>query len=141
MEQELQTKTGVARIPYSEVKEMVTTFHDRAKKHPEYDEATHVKAVWFSLEDIQSMCKRLTNKGADGVRIYFGRYPADVSKYIEPKPTPKTDTVIFVSTRTTEQGVEHSDYFVDMPHPMVPENRGEQCQPHCGGVDSFLSLA
>lgn len=140
MEQKLPTKIGVARIPYEEVKEMVTTFNTLAKNHPEYDEATHVKAVWFSLEDIQSMTKRLTEEGADGVRIYFGRYPADVSKYVDPKPLPNTNTVIFVSTHVNEKGVKHSDYFDDV-HPMIPENRGEKCQPHCGGVDSFLSLA
>jgi len=137
MEKELQDDLLYSPIPFYEVKEMVATFHDYELKHPQYDAGTHVKAVWFSIDDIQRMCQRLEKEGADGLRVYYGRYPNDVSNFVEPKPHPNTNSIIFVSTRKTEEGVEHSDYFVEL-HPITPENRGEQCQPHCGGVSSQL---
>lgn len=139
MEKEVQEKIVNSGIPFRELKEMVTTLHAYGKKHPEYDAGTYVKSVWFCIEDIKKMSKRLEDEGADGLRVYFGRYPADVSKFVEPKPIPNTNSLIFVSTRL-ENGVERSDYFDEL-HPITPENRGEQCQPHCGGTSPELQLA
>lgn len=117
---------------------MVATLHNHEKKRTDHNEGAYVKSVWFCIEDIRKMCERLLDEKADGLRVYFGRYPADVSKFEEPKPTPNTNSLVFVSTGNIG-GVKHSDYFVDL-HPMTPENRGEQCQPHCGGTSPELQL-
>jgi hypothetical protein len=140
MEQELQKelREGLifSPIPYYEVKEMVATLLAYESKRNGHDAGTYVKSVWFDIKDIKKMCERLVEEGADGLRVYFGRYPADVSKFVEPKPKPNTNSLIFVSTGNID-GVKHSDYFVDL-NPITPENRGEQCQPHCGGTSPEL---
>lgn len=126
-----EEKTASLGIPVSEVEIMVQTFYDYEKKHPDFDPAKHVKSVWFPKDKLAEMAQALTDEKGDGVRIYFGRYPTDVSGFEDPIPTPNTNSVIFVSTYA--DGDYHIDYFTDV-HPFDPENRGEQCQPHCGGA-------
>jgi len=119
-------------IPYSEAEAMVKNYRAHSKKNSEFNaELHHVKAVWFPIEDIIAMCDTLKAENADGLRVYLGRYPHDVSGFKDPKPLPNTDTVIFVSTRPNDKGVPKSDYYTFGF--MNPLNRGEQCEPTCDG--------
>jgi hypothetical protein len=132
--QELMTGTG---IPQSEVEIMVETFHAYEKLNPGFDPTMHVKCVWFPIDEITTFVKTLNDENADGLRIYFGRYPNDISKFIDPKPRPNTNSVILVSTQKGTNGIGKTDYFVPLDKaflPVAPENRGEQCQPTCDGV-------
>lgn len=139
MEKENKKMVSLAGIPYSEVYAMVQTYHDHAAKQPGFDYHQHVRCVWFPVDQILTLAEKLrTEPGADGLRVYFGRYPTDVSEFENPLPKPDTNSVILVSTRVNDKGVPRCDYFSDMP--MVPENRGEQCQPHCGGTDDGLNF-
>ena len=122
-------------IPESEVKTMVETYQTFSEKHPDYDPNTHVKCIWFKIDEIAGLIDQAKKEGADGIRIYLGRYPADVSKFVKPTPRADTNSVILVSTGLDENGnkAAKADYFVDIVH-AVPANRGEQCQPDCDGV-------
>ncbi len=96
-------------------------------------------AVWFSLEQVNQMIttlnhEKLMGMGTDGIRVYFGRYtsksvPKDNEEYLD------RDTILFVSTKIHEDGKSHQDYFEHLKTTieMLPENRGELCQPACTG--------
>lgn len=116
-----------------EFRTMIRTYSAHVAKRSEYDEKKEVRCVWFPIEQVNNIAKRLKREGADGLRVYFGRYPTDVGDFEDPKPLPDTNTVIFISTKKNEKG-EHEDYFTG--EPMIPENRGEQCQPNCGGTST-----
>ena len=119
-------------IPPNEVVIMAREYRDYAKRHKEYDPNKHVKAVWFDVEKIHQMCEDLIKEGADGVRIYFGRYPENVSQFEKPLPKPGYNSVVFVSTMKIN-GVPKTDYYT---HKLIdPLNRGEHCQPECEGAD------
>lgn len=108
-----------ANISKEEVRTMVRTHHDFSKKDPKYDYSTHVKCVWFPRAQIEHIASRLVTENASGLRVYFGRYPNS------------TNTVIFVSTGNGKKDYFKEEYQLDM----LPENRGEQCQPTCDGVE------
>ncbi len=123
--------TGLG-IPVGEVQIMVKTYYAYSSLHPQFDPRKHVKSVWFSIDQIAEMAQMLGDEGGDGVRVYFGRYPSDVSTFIDPKPTQDMNSVIFVSTY--DNNGQHTDYFTEV-HPFDPINRGEQCQPNCDGAN------
>jgi hypothetical protein len=131
---------ALSGIPFNEVFAMVEAYHTHSSQQVDFDMAKHVKCVWFGIDQITGMYNKLISEKADGLRIYFGRYPDDVSKFDNPKPIPNTNSVILVSTQVNDMGVPRSDYFTDL-NPAVPENRGEQCQPHCGGTSPRLTFA
>ena len=119
----------IGDITKKEVRIMVKRHHDFSKKHPEYQEKTHVKCVWFPIDEIEYIYKQSIKEGADGIRVYFGNYPEkDLSGKLYPNP--HTNTVVFVSTKNG-----HQDYFTEEIYEMSPENRGEQCYPTCTGVE------
>jgi hypothetical protein len=131
---EVKKKMSLNGIPHSEVETMVETYHTYCKKHPDYDEHTHIKCIWFPIRQINDLCNKIETEGGDGLRIYFGRYPNDVSLFEPPLPAADTNSVILVSTGKDDSGkiTPKNDYFVD--EHAAPENRGEQCQPTCTGV-------
>jgi len=138
--QEEKLVTG-SKIPQDEVIAMIKEYRKHSKKPTAYAKSNHVKSVWFPLEQIQKMCEQISleTKGSKGgIRIYFGRYPNDVSGFIKNEEIkPNSNTVVLVSTKDVN-GV-HQDYFTKLaPGPKgkdtEPENRGEQCRPNCGGT-------
>jgi len=118
-----------------DVRVMVQRYYDSLKNPPPFDPLTYVKSIWFGLDQINYIQSRLVTENTDGVRIYFGNYPqydSDGKAF----PNPYTNSVIFVSTYA--DGVDpqtgtklHKDYFDEIQH-MIPQDRGEQCQPNCG---------
>jgi len=121
----------ITSIPFEEVEIMVKGYADHTKEDLDRLTNKNVKSIWFPLDQISRITKQLEKEGADGLRIYFGRYPKDVSKFEDPKPIPETNSVILVSTKA--HNGYHQDYYTNLS-PLVPENRGEQCQPQCQGT-------
>jgi hypothetical protein len=116
--------------------EMVKAYSARsAEKNPA---EKNTKCVWFSLEQMDRIltllkAEKLSGKGTDGLRVYFAQYTektAGGDKHLIGK-----NTVVFVSTRA--DGKMHQDYFdnLKLASYMLPENRGELCQPHCTGTE------
>jgi hypothetical protein len=127
----------IANIPAEELQIMAKEYRRHARKHPDYVKGDHVKSVWFPIGQIVKMCGQLMTEGADGVRIYFGRYPENLANFKGENLVPNSNTVILVSTQ--KEGKLHKDYFKAISVnakaiDIEPENRGEQCQPHCDGT-------
>jgi hypothetical protein len=117
---------------------LIETFKKYAIPVPGGKDVT--RSVWFDIKQIHridSLLKDEESKGmkTDGIRIYFGTYP---QKDLHGKAYdyPFQNTVIFVSTKDSiaDNQHYHQNYY-DHPevHPMVPENRGELCEPNCKG--------
>ena len=127
-----------AKIPKEEVLTMIKEYRKHSKSPSAYVKDDHVKSVWFDVYKIKEMCEQIIDENGDGIRIYFGRYPASVKDFVNNKEIkPNRNTVILVST--AKEGNKHQDYFTKLaPHlkgkETEPENRGEQCQPHCAGT-------
>ncbi len=126
--------TSLTSVPLPIAKEMAKTFR---KNHVRTNEDT--KSVWFPKEQIVAIANALEKEEkADGIRVYFGQYTEDLIKKLNeipgadeiPKNYANRNTIIFVSTRE-ENGIKKTDYFTDMKHPMIPENRGELCPNDC----------
>ncbi len=109
-----------------------------------YDQANpgKTKSVWFSLDRVEDLLMllhedHLNNLKTNGIRIYFGQYPAD---YDSPKEWAGRDTILFVSTY--EDGNINRDYFrhIRKKEPILPFNKGEICPPpsDCGNNGSLL---
>jgi len=131
MKAEEKKDVEIASIPFEQLVIMVNEYANHTKD--DLDRATNkqVKSVWFPISQITRISEQLVREKADGLRIYLGRYPKDVSKFKDPKPIPETNTVIFVSTYAVDG--YHQDYYTTL-NPIIPENRGEQCQPKCDGT-------
>lgn len=125
--------TSLTSVPLPFAKEMAKTFRKNQVRTN-----NDTKSIWFPAEQIIAIANALEKEKADGIRIYFGQYTDDVIKKLNeipgaekiPEDYAGKNTVIFVSTRE-EKGVKKTDYFSDMKHPMVPENRGELCPNDC----------
>lgn len=141
MKEEHEKSVTAMNIPHNEFKTMIREFRKHSRKPTAYEKEKHIKSVWFPLEQIQKMCEQIsqeTNGSGGGIRIYFGRYPNDVSGFTNNrKIKPNSNTVILVSTKDVD-GV-HQDYFTKVAPGLKakdtpPENRGEQCRPYCDGT-------
>jgi len=127
-----------AKIPKEEVLTMIKEYRKHSKKPTPYVKGDHVKSVWFDVYKIKAMCEEIISEKGDGIRIYMGRYPASVKDFVNNKEIkPNRNTVILVST--AKVGENHQDYFTKIAPQLKgkdtePENRGEQCQPHCEGT-------
>jgi len=111
---------------------MVKQHHKFSKKNPDYKLTPNVRCVWFPCEQVKYIYERLKAENADWLRVYFGRYPKkDTSG--KDFDHPDTNTVVFVSTKVID-GVSRVDYF-DEKINMIPQNRGEQCEPSCNGTE------
>jgi hypothetical protein len=123
---------SVGGLSQSDVVTMVKRYYANLANPPAFDPKTYVKSVWFPKKEIDYIQSQLGIEGGDGVRVYFGNYP-DADSSGTAFPNPSSNTVIFVSTKW--DGTSHVDYFTETETPHFdPENRGEQCQPNCGGT-------
>ncbi|WP_184543012.1 hypothetical protein [Mucilaginibacter sp. FT3.2] len=107
----------------------------------------NTRAIWFSIDRLEAVVKKIRAEGGDGVRFYLATYDTVYTeKFKGHKPAREYwgyNTLVMVSTKdTTKDGSKyHWDYYgtsltgntavnskgfiVGMP----PENRGEQCPP------------
>lgn len=110
------------------LRQMIVNYRMHAARHEDFNKTPHVKSVWFNDAQVKKIIKSYEDEGADGLRIYFGRYPDDLSAYpgLDNKHQ-QTNTVAFVTTHNGGSDNFKSGFMMD------PENRGEQCQPNCRG--------
>lgn len=120
-------------LSYAEVQTLVKEHRAYTQQHPKFTKNTSARCVWFDIDRLKAMVTRMEASGADGLRVYFGRYPAEG---FTGKFTPNINTVVFVPTKEIN-GVAKSDYFKD-DEGDTAENRGELCEPNCGGSDDGL---
>lgn len=121
-------KTPAPVTTLKEATLMIKNYRAYAERNPDFKLKPHVKSVWFSIDQITSMYEQLKKEGANGVKVYFGRYPSDVSIFDDPKPIPNSNTVVFVSTKADPTNPQaRTDSYE------VIENRGMQCEPDCIG--------
>ena len=130
----MKNKNEKTAISYEEAVSMVKHYRAYMEMNPVFDAKTHVKSVWFSMEQLTKIYERLKEESSNGLRVYFGRYPDDVSDFSDPKPIANTDTIILISTKANGLERDGSDDGSNDDDYDLIENRGEQCQPHCGGI-------
>jgi hypothetical protein len=109
------------------------------------DATEKTRAVWFGLDQMNHIMDFLkaeekAGMGTDGLRVYFGKYVQGTMKDVDPTYLGR-NTVIFVSTKFAGYDPDdpkikiHEDYFEHKASfTMIPENRGEICQPRCRGT-------
>ncbi|HEY8972129.1 MAG TPA: hypothetical protein VIM64_23660 [Puia sp.] len=129
----LTDTTGGSRVPASVAQLLIGTYKNEEGWPPD-----KTRAVWFSLSSIIDIQALINENGGDGVRIYFGKYPADVDVPGTPDPAYKGKvTVVFIPTVTAADG-SHTDIFP----PIAPGgavalddgtgyNHGSLCPPNC----------
>ncbi|MEX8547656.1 MAG: hypothetical protein V5804_08650 [Mucilaginibacter sp.] len=150
-----KTKTTLTgAISEEHAKEMIKAAADDAAARskpqiPNGDKEPITHCVWFSLEQINKMVAILNLEKffgckTDGVRVYFAKYTENTAPEKSKKQYIGRDTVVFVSTKKHDDGVSHIDYFDHLlpestnedKHEMLPENRGELCEPKSACIGS-----
>jgi len=136
----LNGKTALLSIPFSEAKAMVNNYIDKIGRD-EHGQLKNTVSAWFSLEQLNNITNTLNaeqqastqhtpNQVTDGLRIYFANYgdtpPAGHEDY------KGKNTVVFISTHNVA-GIpgKHKDYFQNIVPQvkMEPQNRGNLCPP------------
>ena len=90
-------------------------------------------STWYGLDELTAFLQLAKEHQADGVKMYFGVYPAD---YAETPEFQGRQTVVLVATRQklTEHGTVNKDIYMDKGG--APEilafNASEICPPWCG---------
>ena len=97
---------------------------------------------WYSVEELEEFLETVKMNGGDGVRFYFGAYPADFTG----KPDyAGRQTIVLVATRSKEENGDlvHKDmYITEKGNPVaLAYNMGNYCPPVCrGGLGSGLGI-
>lgn len=114
-------------------------------------EVPDTRAVWFGIERLKSLIKKIEAEGGDGIRFYFATYDstynAQSKTHVPIKEYWNRNTLIMVSTKDSLG--YHRDYYNDkinskaangMILSTTPENRGEMCPPpaNCSGIGATL---
>lgn len=91
-------------------------------------------STWYGLAELQSFLELARDNQADGIKMYFGVYPADFEKVPEFQGR---QTVVLVATRKnhTETGITNKDVYLltDGKAEILAFNAGQLCPPWCGG--------
>lgn len=110
------------------------------------------RAIWFGIDRLEAMVKKIKEEGGDGVRFYLAtyddKYPKDLKNGY--KPDIKYwgyNTLIMVSTKDSINKY-HRDYYSNktgskgfiLGVTTDPENRGEMCPPpaNCTEIGATL---
>lgn len=114
-------------------------------------EVPDTRAVWFNIERLKNLVKKIEAEGGDGIRFYFATYDssynAKSNTHIPVKEYWNHNTLIMVSTKDS-LGF-HRDYYNDkinskaangMILSTTPENRGEMCPPPANCQDIGATL-
>ncbi|MFC4213219.1 hypothetical protein ACFOWA_18645 [Pedobacter lithocola] len=153
------TKDGTDNtIPVDIAKKMTAAFRASEKT----DNASYTKAAWFPASQITALAEKVAKFEGDGVRIYFGRYTADIIDCINklgygdeiPSSYAEMNTLLFVVTKDID-GKPRTDYFVDKtshdshevsiknvgdaPNPTDPDNRGKLCPDVCDDGSELMN--
>lgn len=114
-------------------------------------EVPDTRAVWFDIERLKSLIKKIETEGGDGIRFYFATYDssynAKSNTHVPIKEYWNHNTLIMVSTKDSLG--YHRDYYNDkinskaangMILSTTPENRGEMCPPPANCQDIGATL-
>ncbi|MDR3716229.1 MAG: hypothetical protein P4L51_25785 [Puia sp.] len=87
---------------------------------------------WYSVEELEEFLETVKMNGGDGVRFYFGAYPADFTG----KPDyAGRQTIVLVATRSKEvdENVINKDLYThtDGKPAILAYNLGALCPPIC----------
>lgn len=109
------------------------------------------RAVWFGIERLKALVKKIEAEGGDGIRFYYAAYDSVYNEksdaHVPIKPYWNHNTLIMVSTR--DSASIHKDYYTDFKLngefkgfiiTAKPENKGEMCPPpvDCNGTGATL---
>jgi hypothetical protein len=91
-------------------------------------------SVWYSLDELKQYIATAEAAGADGIRVYFGVYPAVFPENILAQDR---QTIVFVATQQKLSGTgktENKDLYVSTPDgpEIIGFNFGLPCPPYCG---------
>jgi hypothetical protein len=107
-----------------------------------FERIQNTRSVWYSIDQMEEIVKRIKKEGGDGIRFYFARYDEEIVGNICHS---KQNTILMVSTNDTliEGKLLHFDYYEDkkgLVVKIVPENKGEICPPpkDCKTIGAFL---
>ncbi|PWT70294.1 MAG: hypothetical protein C5B59_20900 [Bacteroidetes bacterium] len=92
-------------------------------------------SVWFSAEEIQEFLDKIKEYGGDGIKFYFGAYPAD---FPEKPEYAGRQTIVLVGTKRKEMengGFADKDMYITRNGvtSIFSVNSGRLCPPICGG--------
>lgn len=143
----IEEKTGGIIITELEARALAAGFNKLVRPRGSTSES-QATSVWFSEETIEKLYNALykgpRNAELDGIRIYFGRYPAN---YGMPEKKGKLTAFILLTEfkpdapGTTPQSSSHKDIFYFTKN-MFDEkffnfNHGELCPDSCDYVLNF----
>ena len=125
--------TEGSRISESVAQQLIGTYKAEEGWTPD-----KTRAVWFSSADIADIASLINESGGDGIRIYFGKYPATTDIPGTPDPAYKGKvTLVFIPTVAGEGG-SHQDLFPPVAGPGAAAadggqgyNHGSLCPPNC----------
>jgi hypothetical protein len=121
---------------------MVDSTIDDASARNTTKKVPNTRAIWFSIERMDSLVSRIKREHGDGIRFYLATYDSTYKEaFGGNKPNKRYwghTTLVMVSTKDSTVKPYHQDYFyrktANGPSQgvivgTVPENRGEQCPP------------
>lgn len=129
-----QTQNGML-VSNLHVDKLITHYKkERWVKNSEKIGKADSLSTWYGLEELQSFLDLARENQADGIKMYFGVYPADFEKVPEFQGR---QTVVLVATRKnhTENGITNKDVYLlkDGKAEILAFNAGQLCPPWCGG--------
>ena len=86
-------------------------------------------SIWYSVEELEEFIEKIKTHGGDGVKMYFGAYPAN---YAAKPEYSLRQTIVMVATRSkeTETGIANKDLYIN-PGQILAYNAGSACPPNC----------
>src|ERR1700730_1462565 len=94
-------------------------------------------SAWYSVEELEGFIDTIKQHGANGIKFYFGAYPAD---YAEKPEYAGLQTIVLVATKSkeTENGTKHKDVYItkDGSTSILGYNFSHICPPLCS---SYIS--
>jgi hypothetical protein len=99
-------------------------------------------SIWFSVEDVEDFIATSKQNGADGIKFYFGAYPAD---FTEKPEYAGRQTLVMVATKTRETNIGttvNKDVYITRNgnSTILGLNMGSPCPPLCGGYPATGDL-
>jgi hypothetical protein len=123
-------------LPIDTAKKLIRNFDERVFRRTDRYGFNDTRCVWFSIEQLENLVKKVRCEKGDGVRFYLAAYNVNCM----PDSTYNTNymdhtTLIMVSTKS--KSGKHFDYYgknengIDVGAIITsdPENRGEMCPP------------
>ncbi|TDO28565.1 hypothetical protein [Sediminibacterium goheungense] len=117
------------------VHDLVSTYKlERWKPNSQKLDKPDSLSTWFGMEQLEHFISLIKQHGADGVKMFFGVYPADYPL----SELAGRQTIVMVATRKSENhpGARNKALFINKngKKELLAFNKGENCPPYCGGM-------